>query len=59
VLAHDLTSRVNERLREAGISASIGIASSQAGVRVDLGELLGRADAAMYTAKSARKNGGS
>ena len=58
-LAHDLTSRVNERLREAGISASIGIASSQAGVRVDLGELLGRADAAMYTAKSARKNGGS
>ena len=59
VLAQDLINRVNERLREVGISASIGVASSQAGVRVDLGELLGRADAAMYTAKSARKNGGS
>ena len=58
VLAHDLITRVNERLGEAGVSASIGVASSQAGVRVGLGELLGRADAAMYAAKSARKNGG-
>ncbi|HYN73153.1 MAG TPA: GGDEF domain-containing protein [Nakamurella sp.] len=59
VLARDLTSRVHERLKEVGISASIGVASSQAGARMDLGELLGRADAAMYGAKSARKNGGS
>jgi diguanylate cyclase (GGDEF)-like protein len=59
VLAQDMITRVNERLGEAGVSASIGVASSQAGVRVDLGELLGRADTAMYTAKSARKGGGS
>ena len=58
VLAQDLITRVNERLREVGISASIGVASSQVGVRVDLGELLERADKAMYAAKSARKNGG-
>ena len=58
VLAHDLITRVNERLGEAGVSASIGVASSQAGFRVGLGELLGQADAAMYAAKSARKNGG-
>jgi len=59
LLAQDLITRVNERLNEVGISASIGVASSQSGVRVDLAELLGRADAAMYLAKTARKNGGS
>ncbi len=57
-LARGLIARVNERLSEVGISASIGVASTALGLPVDLNELLRRADAAMYAAKTARKNGG-
>jgi diguanylate cyclase (GGDEF)-like protein len=53
-----LVARVHEHLGEHGISASIGTASSTGGsTRVDLAGLLERADAAMYAAKAARKNG--
>jgi diguanylate cyclase (GGDEF)-like protein len=57
-VAGGLVARVHEQLAELGISASIGTASSARGsLRVDLAGLLERADAAMYAAKAARKNG--
>jgi diguanylate cyclase (GGDEF)-like protein len=56
--ARGLVARVHEHLAERGISASIGTASSTGGsARIDLAGLLERADAAMYAAKAARKNG--
>lgn len=56
--AQTLFTRVHERLAEAGISASIGMATSTPGsTEIDLTDLLKRADAAMYAAKMARKNG--
>lgn len=55
-LADDLVSRVQERLDEAGVSASIGVATSApSAVEVDLDALLEEADSAMYVAKLARK----
>jgi diguanylate cyclase (GGDEF)-like protein len=56
--AQTLFTRVHEKLGEAGISASIGMATSTPGSdEIDLTDLLKRADAAMYAAKLARKNG--
>jgi len=56
--AATLVERVHEHLSESGVSASIGTASTSPGsTEVDLADLLKRADAAMYAAKAARKNG--
>ena len=56
--AQALVDRVHEHLAEVGVSASIGTAISTPGAReVDLADLLEQADAAMYPAKAARKNG--
>lgn len=58
-LAGDLVARVQERLDQAQVSASIGVATSADGVEdVDLDALLEEADTAMYTAKLARKGRG-
>lgn len=55
-LARDLVARVHERLDQAQVSASLGVATSAAGSDdVDLDALLEEADTAMYTAKLARK----
>lgn len=55
-VAAGLVERVNRNLAEVGVSASIGTASGH--MRdLDLDDLLRRADAAMYRAKSARKRG--
>ena len=52
------STRVHEQLARPGISASIGMATSHPGrAGFDLTDLLERADAAMYAAKTARKNG--
>ena len=57
-LAQSLVDRVHERLAAAGVSASIGTATATAASSgFDLADLLQRADAAMYAAKAARKNG--
>ncbi len=57
-LAQMLVQRVERQLAERGLAASIGCASANVGPgEVDLHGLLDRADAAMYAAKSARKNG--
>ncbi|TKV55975.1 GGDEF domain-containing protein [Nakamurella flava] len=56
-LAQDLVARVQERLEQAQVSASLGTATSVAGeTDVDLDALLEEADTAMYTAKLARKS---
>jgi diguanylate cyclase (GGDEF)-like protein len=56
--AEALVERAHQRLVDKGISASIGSASaSPAAPDFDTNRLLERADAAMYEAKSIRKNG--
>ena len=56
--AEALVERAHERLVDKGISASIGSASASAAAPdFDTNRLLERADAAMYEAKSLRKNG--
>jgi diguanylate cyclase (GGDEF)-like protein len=56
--AQALVERAHQRLADKGISASIGSASaSSADPDFDTNSLLDRADAAMYEAKSIRKNG--
>ena len=56
--AQALVDRAHQRLVDKGISASIGSASaSPAAPDFDTNLLLDRADAAMYEAKSIRKNG--
>jgi len=57
-LIQELVGRTHEHLAIAGISASIGTASATSGPSgFNLPDLLARADAAMYAAKVARKNG--
>lgn len=56
-LARDLVARVQERLEQVQVSASLGVATSAPGEGdVDLDALLEEADTAMYTAKLARKS---
>ena len=56
--AQELVERAHERLVDQGISASVGSASESAATPgFDARRLLERADAAMYEAKSLRKNG--
>ncbi len=56
--AQALVHRAHQRLADKGISASIGSASaSSAAPDFDTNTLLERADAAMYEAKTIRKNG--